>query len=41
LVKTLGEVDAANGYLPELVIKENKTIPEYGGGLCQVGTTVF
>jgi len=41
LVKTLGEVDAASGYLPELVIKENKTIPEYGGGLCQVGTTVF
>lgn len=41
LVKTLGEVDASSGYLPELVIKENKTIPEYGGGLCQVGTTVF
>src|SRR3989339_520343 len=29
------------GYLPELVIKDNKTIPEYGGGLCQIGTTVF
>jgi len=41
LVKTLGAVDASTGYLPELVIKENKTIPEYGGGLCQVGTTVF
>jgi len=41
LVKTLGEVEARTGYLPELVIKENKTIPEYGGGLCQVGTTVF
>lgn len=41
LVKTLGEIDAKSGYLPELVIKENKTIPEYGGGLCQVGTTVF
>lgn len=37
----LGEVDAANGYLPELVIKENTTIPEYGGGLCQVSTTAF
>ncbi len=41
LVKTLGEIDAKSGYLPELVIKENKTIPEYGGGLCQIGTTVF
>jgi vancomycin resistance protein YoaR len=41
LVKTLGEIDASTGYLPELVIKENKTIPEYGGGLCQIGTTVF
>ncbi len=41
LVKTLGPVNAASGYLPELVIKENKTIPEYGGGLCQIGTTIF
>ncbi len=41
LVKVLGDVDAKNGYLPELVIKENKTIPEYGGGLCQIATTVF
>ena len=37
----LGLVDASTGYLPELVIKENKTVPEYGGGLCQVGTTFF
>ncbi len=41
LVKTLGEIDAASGYLPELVIKDNKTIPEYGGGLCQIATTIF
>ena len=41
LVKTLGEINAQSGYLPELVIKENKTIPEYGGGLCQIGTTIF
>ena len=41
LLKVLGEVDAAAGYLPELVIKEGKTIPEFGGGLCQVGTTMF
>lgn len=37
----LGEVNADTGYLPELVIKKDKTIPEYGGGLCQVSTTVF
>jgi len=41
LVKALGEVSAATGYKPELVIKENKTVPEYGGGLCQVATTIF
>jgi len=41
LVKTLGEIDAESGYLPELVIKGNKTVPEYGGGLCQIGTTIF
>ncbi len=41
LVKTLGEINAETGYLPELVIKGNKTIPEYGGGLCQIGTTTF
>ncbi|KKR05843.1 MAG: VanW family protein [Parcubacteria group bacterium GW2011_GWC2_39_14] len=41
LVKILGDVDGEAGYLPELVIKENKTIPEFGGGLCQVATTAF
>jgi len=37
----LGNVDKVNGYLPELVIKENVTTPEYGGGICQVSTTAF
>jgi len=37
----LGPIDGEHGFVPELVIKENKTIPEYGGGLCQVGTTTF
>lgn len=37
----LGAVDATNGYRPELVIKENVTTPEYGGGICQVSTTTF
>ena len=38
---TLGNVDASTGYLPELVILKDKTVPEYGGGLCQVSTTAF
>ena len=29
------------GYLPEKVIKGDKITPEIGGGLCQVGTTLF
>jgi vancomycin resistance protein YoaR len=37
----LGPVDASTGYLPELVIKSNRTEPEYGGGMCQVSTTSF
>ncbi|MBU0670780.1 VanW family protein, partial [Patescibacteria group bacterium] len=41
LINALGKIDGDNGWLPELVIKENKTIPEYGGGLCQIGTTTF
>ncbi len=41
LLRALGEIDGRNGYLQELVIKEGRTIPEYGGGLCQIGTTMF
>ncbi|MFA6304560.1 MAG: VanW family protein [Patescibacteria group bacterium] len=41
LISALGEIDGENGYLQELVIKGDRTIPEYGGGLCQIGTTVF
>lgn len=37
----LGPVNAAAGFKPELVIKNNATIPEFGGGLCQVSTTAF
>ncbi len=40
-VKILGEVDGEHGYLPELVIKKDKTEPEFGGGICQVSTTAF
>lgn len=39
--QSLGPIDASSGYLPELVIKNDKLIPEYGGGLCQVSTTIF
>jgi vancomycin resistance protein YoaR len=41
LLKALGKIDADHGYLSELVIKANKTVPEFGGGLCQIGTTIF
>ncbi|MBI4836936.1 MAG: VanW family protein [Candidatus Portnoybacteria bacterium] len=37
----LGKIGPQEGYLPELVIQKNKTVPEYGGGLCQVSTTAF
>ncbi|MFA7662416.1 MAG: VanW family protein, partial [Patescibacteria group bacterium] len=40
-IKALGEITAETGYLPELVIKGDRTVPEYGGGLCQIGTTIF
>jgi len=40
-VEYLGEVDGEHGYLPELVIKNNQTTPEFGGGICQVSSTVF
>jgi len=39
--EALGDVGPREGYLPELVIKKGETVPEYGGGLCQVSTTAF
>ncbi len=39
--KILGPVDASTGYVQELVILADKTVPEYGGGLCQVSSTAF
>lgn len=38
---SLGPVTEKEGYVKELVIKEKETIKEYGGGLCQVATTLF
>lgn len=40
-LRAIGPVDEAAGFLKELVIKEDKTTPEFGGGLCQIGTTLF
>lgn len=40
-VKQLLPITFRNGYVEELVIKEGKTIPELGGGLCQVSTTAY
>ena len=40
-MEILGEVDEEHGWRPELVIRNNKTEPEYGGGICQVSTTLF
>lgn len=40
--KYLGPVEASTGFKPELVIKGDQgTIPEFGGGLCQVSSTTF
>lgn len=37
----LGPVEEEFGFLPELVIKKDGTVPELGGGLCQVSSTLF
>lgn len=39
--KVLGPVDASTGYVKELTIKGDKTLPDYGGGLCQVSSTAY
>ncbi len=39
--KYLGPVDGEHGFKPELVIKKEGTVPEFGGGLCQVSSTAF
>lgn len=37
----LGAVNASTGYRKELVIKGDRTEPDYGGGLCQISTTAY
>jgi vancomycin resistance protein YoaR len=39
--EVLGPVDASAGYRKELTIIGDKTLPDYGGGLCQVSTTAY
>ncbi len=36
-----GPYTRENGFLPEQVIKGNEIKPEIGGGMCQIGTTLF
>jgi len=38
---SVGPIDERGGWLPELVIKNKQTVPDYGGGICQVSTTLF
>ncbi len=40
-VNAIGYVTEEAGYQKEYVIKDNKSIKELGGGLCQIGTTLF
>jgi len=41
LITALQPFTYEGGYLPELVIKGDRIKPEMGGGLCQIGTTMF
>ncbi len=41
-LKALGPITAEAGFLPELVIKNGtQVVPDIGGGLCQVSSTLF
>lgn len=39
--ETLGPVNDKTGYRKELVIQGDTTLPDYGGGLCQVSSTAY
>jgi len=39
--EVLGPVNRSTGYKEELVIKKETTLPDYGGGLCQISTTAY
>ncbi|MFA6486624.1 MAG: VanW family protein, partial [Candidatus Magasanikbacteria bacterium] len=40
-IKYAGPFTSENGFLPEEVIKGDKIQKEIGGGMCQIGTTLF
>ncbi len=40
-IKYAGPFTAENGYLPEAIIKGTEIKNEIGGGMCQIGTTLF
>ncbi|MDO8466598.1 MAG: VanW family protein [bacterium] len=40
-VNGIGETNEEEGFVKEYVIKDNKSIKEFGGGLCQLATTLF
>ena len=40
-MRAIGTTTEENGFVKEFVIKENKSVKELGGGLCQVSTTLF
>ncbi|MSU75140.1 MAG: hypothetical protein EXS55_01340 [Candidatus Magasanikbacteria bacterium] len=41
LLARIGPFTSSSGYLPELVIKGKEIKPEIGGGMCQIGSTMF
>jgi vancomycin resistance protein YoaR len=41
LLSALSPFNEANGYVKEIVIGSNGFTPDFGGGLCQLSTTVF
>jgi len=41
MLKALGSIDEAHGYVKEAVIKGNSITYEFGGGLCHSSTTLF
>jgi vancomycin resistance protein YoaR len=40
-IRYAGPFTSEEGFLPEMVIKGNEITPEVGGGMCQIGTTLF
>lgn len=41
MYKTIGDIEKTTGYQDSYIIKNGRTIPGIGGGVCQVSTTLF